>query len=340
MLNVGVIGAGWVTTARHIPALKRSRRCRIVGIIDRRNERAQAAARRFGIPHFGTDLDVPWMHSVDAVTVGVSPMSHFEVAAAALERGKHVLLEKPMCLSVAEGETLVDLAARQERTLAIVHNFQFSRSVLRARAELEAGNWGRVTALHGFQLGNDQRRLPSWYEQLPLGLFYDESPHLLYLLKAFGREIEFQHARVIPSSHGRATPAVVQADFQCDFPATLYMNFEAPVSEWYLLVSTERGLAIIDIFRDILQFIPGDGRHTAKDILRSSWSLVRGHAWGFFTSGVAMLGGRLSYGNDEVVKRFLDAVEGRAPLWDIDADSGLEVLKLQHAIVDHSLCAR
>src|SRR5262245_17844906 len=164
--TVGVIGAGWVTRARHIPALRRSRRCRVVGVIDHHLDRARDLAGRFKIPQVSEGLKAPWLDEADAVTIGVSPLSHFEVARSMLERGKHVLLEKPMCLSVAEGEALARSARQKHLTLAIVHNFQFARSVLRARALLASGRWGRVVGLHGFQLSNEKRRLPTWYDQL------------------------------------------------------------------------------------------------------------------------------------------------------------------------------
>lgn len=337
---VAVIGAGWVTGARHLPALLASRRCRVLGVVDHRLDRARAMAQRFHLPHAAADVDAPWLEQVEAATIGVSPIAHFDVASALLRQGKHVLVEKPLCLSVAEAESLVELAERERRVLAVVHNFQFARSVRKAMRLVQSGRWGKVTGLHGMQLSNERRRLPTWYEELPGGLFYDESPHLLYLLRALGGRLELRDAQVTPSRRPRATPATVQAHFDsaCG-PATLFMNFEAPVSEWFLFVFAERGMAVIDIFRDILHFVPNDGRHSARDIARSSWSLLSGHARGFVASGWQMVTGRLRYGNDEVVKRFFDAVQGVAPLRDIDPQAALEVLRLQHAILNQELTA-
>lgn len=337
---VAVIGAGWVTGARHLPALLSSRRCRVLGVVDHRLDRAQAMAQRFRLPHAAADLEASWLNEVEAATIGVSPMAHFDVASTLLRQGKHVLVEKPLCSSVAEGESLVDLAERERRVVAVVHNFQFARSVRKAMRQLRLGRWGKLTGLHGMQLSNERRRLPTWYEELPGGLFYDESPHLLYLLRALGGRLELRDAHVVPSLRPRATPATVQAHFDSSCgPATLFMNFEAPVSEWCLFVFTERGMAIIDIFRDVLHFVPNDGRHTARDIARSSWRLLSGHAWGFAASGWQLINRRLRYGNDEVVKRFFDAVQGLAPLRDIDPQAALEVLRLQHAILNQESTA-
>lgn len=334
MVDVVAVGAGWVTSHRHIPAMKGSRRARVLGVIDTKPDRAAAVARRHRVPHAGTDLSAPWAQSGAAFTVGVSPAAHFDVVAGLLDRGKHVLMEKPMCLTVPDGERLADLAKARGVVLGIVHNFQFARSVLRVKDWLATGRWGRVTGLQGFQWSNPGRRLPTWYETLPLGLFYDESPHLLYLLRAFGGPLALRRASLVESTAGRATPHQVTAEFDAGgLPATLVMNFEAPVSEWQLVVMAEGGMAVVDVFRDIAVFLPNDGLHTARNVVRSSVGLVGGHLLGFLTSGLRMVSGRLLYGNDEVVRRFLDSVDQRIPLQDIGPDDALDVLRAQHAIL-------
>jgi predicted dehydrogenase len=334
MLDVVAVGAGWVTAHRHVPALKRSGRARVLGVIDSKPERAAAVARRHRLPHAGSDLGADWAAGAAAFTVGVSPAAHYDVVSRLLGRGKHVLMEKPMCLTMADGERLAARARDGGVTLGIVHNFQFARSALRVKAWLATGKWGRVTGLQGFQWSNPGRRLPVWYESLPLGLFYDESPHLLYLLKAFGGPLTLRRACLIPSTAGRETPHQVTAEFDAGgLPATLVMNFEAPVSEWQLVVLAEGGMAVIDVFRDIAVFLPNDGTHAARDVVRSSVGLVGGHLLGFLRSGLRMVGGRLLYGNDEVVRRFLDAASGAGPLKDIGPEDALEVLRAQHAIL-------
>src|SRR5262249_40879104 len=172
MIDVAAIGAGWVTGERHIPSLLRSKRCRGGGVIAKALDRPQKLADRYPLPHAADSLDAPWLENVAACTVGVSPRGHFEVVGRLLERGKHVLMEKPMCLTVPDGETLVRLAGDRKLVLGLVHNFQFARSAVKARKQLASGRWGKVTAIHGFQLSSPARRLPTWYEDLPLGLFY------------------------------------------------------------------------------------------------------------------------------------------------------------------------
>lgn len=335
-IRIACVGAGWVTGARHLPALLRSPEFEVVGIIDRTTAKARAYAERFGLRRWAGDpqLDVPWLSEVDALTIGTPPAVHFSLARRALAVGKHVLMEKPVALAVAEGEALREQAAGAGVVLAVVHNFQFARSALTLRRRIASGRFGRVTGLFAVQLSSPRRRLPAWYEHLPWGLFYDEAPHLLYLTRAFGGEPRVVHAHALASPRGVTTPAIVMAQLACgDVPATLYMNFEAPVSEWHLVVMTERRVLALDVFRDVLVEVPDDDGHRAFDILRSSGAAALTHGLGVAASGARLALGKLSYGNDDVVARFAAAVrEGVAPQG-ISIDDGVKVLALQHAIM-------
>jgi len=335
MIKIAIVGAGNITSLRHIPAFQRSGRVEILGVIDRKAEKARAVAERFSIPNSGSSFDEPWMKDAQAVSIGVPPHVHFETCRTALEQGKHVLMEKPMTLRVEEAEQLAALAKSQRLVFGVVQNFQFSRSAMALKRKIEKGSLGAITSLYCFQCSTTERRLPVWHEELPLGLFYDESPHLLYLLTAFsGGEVTVQDVTVIPSARGRVTPSLVTAHFRAgEIPAALYNNFEAPISEWHFIVYGTKAVGVIDLFRDILITIPNDGQHLAVDVLRSSLMLTGSHLWGVFTAGLRMFRGKHLYGNETVVQQFLDAIEFESPLKGISAEDGLRVLRLQHEML-------
>jgi predicted dehydrogenase len=338
-LRVAVVGLGWVATHRHLPTLKRNPDVEIVGVVDRCAEKADAVRRRFAIKRCAATPESPdrvdWRDEVDAVTIAAQPAAHHPLARAWLDAGKHVLLEKPMAMNVMECRDLEACAAHSGRTLGVVHNFQFARSVLKARAALKEGRLGELEGLWGVQLSNPRRRLPAWYEELPLGLFYDESPHFLYLLRAVtGSEIRLIDARVSPSRTGRATPHRVTAWLEgAGVPIQVDMAFEAPVSEWQLALVGTEAIAVIDIFRDILIVLPNDHAHTARDILQTSRHAIYAHLAGTFTSGLRILLNRLDYGNAEVVRRFVRAVRQGAEADAISATDGSRVVTLQHEVL-------
>jgi scyllo-inositol 2-dehydrogenase (NADP+) len=338
-VRIASVGVGWVARHRHLPVMDRSDQFEVVGVIDRNpGYAAEVAATRGYRRHAQASslAQVRWIDEVDAVAVAAAPMAHYQLVKEALALGKHVLTEKPFVMTQAEGLELVQIAERSDRRLAIVHNFQFARSTKRLLADVASGALGRVRGVDAVQFGNPARRLPEWYEQLPLGLFYDESPHLLYLLRAIAGPLRLAQAKIIPSMTGLKTPARIDAWFDASdaYPLRLSCNFESPVSEWHLLVFGERRLGIVDIFRDIYLSLPNDGTHDARRVIKTSLVATFQHWLQHVTSGIPHLRGQLFYGNDEVFARFAAAIEGdRNALAPIGPDRAMEILKLQHSIV-------
>jgi scyllo-inositol 2-dehydrogenase (NADP+) len=343
-VKIAVVGCGWVARARHLPVLTRNPAFDVVGVLDRNGERAERTARQFGLRRHaqGQTLgDADWLDEVDAVTVATSPMAHFALVKEALLRGKPALTEKPFTMTRAEGEQLVALSEEKKLPLAIVHNFQFARSTKRLLDEIKNGALGRVRGVDAVQFGNPARRLPEWYEELPLGLFYDESPHLLYLMAAIAGPLQLSKATIIPSLDGLKTPARVDAwfDSEAGYPIHLSCNFESPVSEWHLLVFGEKRLGVVDVFRDIYLSLPNDRAHDTRRVLTTSVAATVQHWTQHVTSGVPHLLGRLFYGNEDVVQRFADAIlEGDVKrLEPLGAKAALAGLRLQHDIIDKAL---
>jgi scyllo-inositol 2-dehydrogenase (NADP+) len=308
-LRVACVGAGWVTRNRHLPALNAEKRVEVVGVVDSDGQRAAAAAADVGAEHSGTSFDAEWLDAVDCVTIGTPPLSHAVVIGAALERGWHCLCEKPLAWPASKGTELARVADGAGLVLAVMHNFQFSRSGSRLFHLVETGRLGSIESVHGFQLSNPRRRLPEWYQALPGGLFLDEAAHLLYLLRRVLGQLE---PRTVDARLDGSEVREVVATFDHEtIWATLSMGFRASISEWQLIVVGTDAVAALDIFRDILIVVPNDGSHRAREILRSSIRVVSAHSAGVVTSGLRTVGRRLRYGTDEVVGRFVDAVEGR-----------------------------
>jgi len=340
-LRVAAFGAGWVTTHRHVAAMRKVGGFEVVALVDRNAERARSEAARLGIPRWAQASSVDELDfagELDAITCGTAPFGHHAVIRSALEAGKHVLTEKPFTMTVPEGEELVELARARGLTLGVVHNFQFARSALELRRWMASGRIGRPRAVWAIQLSNPKRRLPTWFDELPLGLFYDEGPHLLYLSRALaGGAVDPIAVTHHPSTLGHAnTPAQldVQLRTPAGVPVMLQMNFEAPLSEWHVAVLGDEGMGVVDVFRDIAVHVPNDRRHLALDVLRSSASSTLRHWGGYVRSGIGHLRGTLLYGNETVFERFRDAARTGARPEGIDGEDALAVLRLQHWIVD------
>lgn len=342
-IKIGIVGVGWVSTHRHIPTLLRSPYFEIVAVADRNADLAAKWARKLGIKHHSGSSSIPempWLQEVDAVDVVTSPMSHYSLIRDALLAGKHVITEKPFAMSLSEGEELVSLSKSSDLRLAIVHNFQFASSTQRLIKDIDKGELGQIRSIVAFQWGNPSRRLPSWYEQLPGGLFFDESPHLLYLVRRLAPgSLRLVHVESCPSTLGHRTPASVDASFRAslggaDIPVTVSCRFEAPLSEWHVAVLGDKGAGVVDVFRDIYLRLPNDGLHTAPMVLRTSWRATAMHWARHFVNGPLHFSGRLLYGNDTVFSRFAQAINSGTDARDICGEDALAVLRMQVAITE------
>ena len=328
-IRVACLGAGWSTRNRHLPGMRAHGGYEVTALVDPVPGRAAELAGAMGVPHHfeaSAVSELPIASEIDAVVCAASPQAHAEVIADALRAGKHVLGDKPLTVGADECERVMALASERGLVLCTALNFQFARSVLETRRAIERGRLGKTRAVWAIQLSNPRRRLPEWYHDLPLGLFYDESPNLILLARTFApAALEPLSATVVPGATDSGnTPAHVSAQLQAG---------GVPVSEWHVLVLGERGFASIDLFRDIAVIGRSDGRHDAPQVARTSLAATLSHWRGYLRSGPGHLRGRLRYGADEVYRRFHDAVHGR-PAEGIAAADGLAIARLQDWVVD------
>lgn len=147
MLKIGMIGCGKITQVRHAPEYAENDLCRIVGFYDVDFGRAEALAKEYGAKAYVT-LEELLNSGVDAVSVCTANIDHAQTTIAALEKGLHVLCEKPMGTTLEECETMVAAAQKAGRFLMLGHNQRFAKAHVEGRKLIEAGGIGKVLAFH------------------------------------------------------------------------------------------------------------------------------------------------------------------------------------------------
>lgn len=341
-IHIGIIGLGWVATHRHIPSLLRNPRFKIIGVADRNGSIAETWGRKLRVPYCSANVidDVTWLQDADAIDVATAPMAHHALAADALAAGKHVITEKPFAMSLDEGRDLVARANESRRVLAIVHNFQFASAVRKLERDIQNGTIGPIRSIVATQWGNPSRRLPVWYNQLPGGLFYDESPHLLYLVNRLSpAPLLLKSVDACASTLGHRTPSSIDAHYRAHaphgtIPITVSCRFESPLSEWHVAVLGEHAAGIVDVFRNIYLRLPNDGVHGTRQVLRTSLQASCAHWWQHIINGPRHLAGTLLYGNPTVFERLADAIISGNPPPDISGNDALSILEMQWAILE------
>lgn len=144
-IKCGVIGAGWWATFAHIPALLEHPDAELVAIQNDNPTEAQRIARDFLIPHpCTTTTELLAVEDISAVVVSSSPHLHYADAFAALALGKHVLIEKPMTLTVAEAIQLVKMADEHGTQFLISCPWHHTAHATEAQSLIRNGALGQI----------------------------------------------------------------------------------------------------------------------------------------------------------------------------------------------------
>jgi predicted dehydrogenase len=175
MMEVGVVGYGYwgpniVRNFQNLDGVH------VAAICDKN---PAALRRASGVNHGVALLDNPAdlvrMRDVDAVAV-VSPVwTHFELAKAALENGKHVFVEKPFTRTVDEAERLIEIAEKHNRIIMVDHTFLFTGAVRKIRELIDEGALGTLYYY-------DSMRVNLGLFQHDVNVVWDLAPHDLSIL--------------------------------------------------------------------------------------------------------------------------------------------------------------
>ncbi|MFO7907474.1 MAG: Gfo/Idh/MocA family oxidoreductase [Pirellulaceae bacterium] len=147
-LRWGVIGLGWFGEV-HAAVLANMPRIDLAAACTRRPERLAEIADRYGFERRYTDyrelLDDP---GVDVVSITTHMNDHRDIAVAALEAGKHVLLEKPMAPTPEDCDPIVKAARENPGRFMVGHVCRFDPRVTQAKEAIEAGRIGKIVSMH------------------------------------------------------------------------------------------------------------------------------------------------------------------------------------------------
>ena len=163
-LRVAVLGVGAIAQVVHLPVLSQLKGAELVAVCDADRTKAQAIAARFGIPRVhARDEDVFKDDDVDAIVICTPSYLHDQQAIAALESGKHTLVEKPISLTVEGARRANEVAERSGRTFMVAMNNRFRPDTMALRPFVQGGELGEVFLARGAWLNRKMRiARPTW----------------------------------------------------------------------------------------------------------------------------------------------------------------------------------
>lgn len=148
MIRVAVIGAGpW--GMNHVRAVASEKATQLVSVVDRDPAARERVASFIALDQIHEDADRVFSEpSIDAVIIATPAPSHAALACAALDAGKHVLVEKPLALAVADARRVAHAAARANRVAMVGHLMVFHPALARMRELLRGEALGRLHYIH------------------------------------------------------------------------------------------------------------------------------------------------------------------------------------------------
>lgn len=177
-IRVGLIGYGYAGKTFHAPLIQS-----VPGLALNIAGTGRPTTVQVALPGVQTcsAMEAATHSEVDLVVIASPNTSHFPLAVAALEAGKHVIVDKPFTVTLEEARSLVRIAKHHNRILSVFHNRRWDSEVLATKAILESGVLGEVSH---YECHMDRFRplvRQRWRENkgLGAGLWYDLGPHLI-----------------------------------------------------------------------------------------------------------------------------------------------------------------
>ena len=223
VVRMGVIGYGYwgPNIVRNLHGLEN---CEVVTLCDRSTAALQRANRVYPRMTITTDFsEILTSPTIDAVAVVTPVWTHYELAKAALQNGKHVFVEKPFTATSKQAEELLELADRNNLKIMVDHTFLFSGPVKKIRELVDNGTLG---PLYYF----DSTRVNLGLFQHDVSVVWDLAPHDLsimdYIIAAKAEAVVATGANHL---NGHADMAFITVYFPGNVVAHINVNWLSPV---------------------------------------------------------------------------------------------------------------
>jgi len=236
IISVGILGAGYISTVAHLPSLARVKQAQVAAICDKNESIAREVAGRFRIPKVYSKLeDMLANEQLGLVDVCLPPHLHTTAVKTIINQGCNVLVEKPLTVSTADSDTLIQMAKDKKVRLFVIHNYSAVPALIRAKELVAKGLIGDVIGININHFVTPVERYldPNhWNHNLPGEYFSEMLPHLTMLL------VEF----LGPARQVQATAAKIS-------------NMPIKYDEMRIIAQTDKGVGSINISLNCPVFI-------------------------------------------------------------------------------------
>ncbi|HEX2710665.1 MAG TPA: Gfo/Idh/MocA family oxidoreductase [Candidatus Acidoferrales bacterium] len=319
MIRVGVIGYGYwgPNVVRNLCSLDS---CHVAAICDAKSTALQRA--RQAHPHIRLEadcLELLTSSEIDAIAVVTPVWTHFELAKAALENGKHVFVEKPFTSTAEEAKRLIDLADRKNLKVMVDHTFLFNGAVRKIRQLVTEGVLGDLYYY-------DSMRVNLGLFQHDVNVVWDLAPHDLSIMD---HVIQAKAEAIVATGethlNGLVDVAFLTVYFPYNIIAHINVNWLSPVKVRTTLIGGEKKMLVwndLEADEKIKVYDKGVEMHTGQGVYELLVGYRSGDMWAPRVEQTEALRTELAY--------FLDCiVNDQTPI--NDGLAGLRVVRMLEA---------
>jgi len=209
-------------------------------VVDSKDLRLQLVNKSYPEVTTSTDVnDILKDPEIDAVAIATPVLTHFAFAEEALQNGKHVLLEKPMCASVQEAEELIELSLQKAKVLMVDHTFLYTDAVRKIKNLSKQGELGNLKYF-------DSTRINLGLFQPDVNVLWDLSPHDISILNFLVEEkpISLEATGICHTNNGLENIAYLTLNYASNFIAHISCSWSSPVKIRTTLIGGDKKMVV------------------------------------------------------------------------------------------------
>lgn len=246
MVSVGVIGCGyWGPNLIRNFAKLTSKSCNLTAVADMEPRKLGAIQQLYPkVRLYSAAEDLLAQVDIDAVVIATPVSTHYMLAKAALQHGKHVLIEKPLTSEVSQAEELVQLSAQNRKILMVDHTFIYTGAVRKIRELIETGELGDIYYY-------DSVRVNLGLFQQDINVLWDLGPHDFAIMShlLYKKPVSVSAIGARPLCQGAwslESIVYVTVRFEDGTLAHFHLNWLSPVKVRRTLIGGSRKMIVYD----------------------------------------------------------------------------------------------
>jgi predicted dehydrogenase len=265
-LRVGLIGLGSISFVHEAGFSELGELCDIVAMCDINAEEVSNRMQMYtGCQGYTDYRELLADPAIDLVDITTPHELHYPIARKALERGKHVLVEKPITVQSQQGAELIELARRKGLKFSVAENTRFVTAYQKAEEILSQGLLGDIWSVRSLIAGSEVHRIKNprlWHGKAPYGgVILDSAVHNFYLYRwLFGgvRDVLGFASRIVPEGEMEDNGLVLgHLSNGAEFQLNTSCSFEIPWTERLEVYGSKGGMLIDQLVDPVARYYLG-----------------------------------------------------------------------------------